>query len=70
MSIYNGYEKNEEQLMMRYINGINSTIQDELAMQYVESVNEAYHLALKSEEKLSKQFRKRPFVNNTVIPYQ
>lgn len=47
-------------MVARYINGLSYTIQDELVIQRVTLVNEAYKLALRVEEKLSRHSKKRP----------
>ena len=45
------HQEDDEQMAARYINGLKFTIQDELSMHRVNSMEEAYHLALKAEEK-------------------
>ena len=43
----------------RYINGLRSRIQDEISFVKLESVEEAYHYALKAEEILTKKHEQR-----------
>lgn len=40
--------------MARYINGLSYAIQDELVIQHMMIVDEAYQLALRAEEKLAR----------------
>ena len=51
----------EEETVARYINGLSYAIQDELVIQHVTSVDEAYQLALRVEEKLDRRSKKRPY---------
>lgn len=46
-----------------FINGLNYAIQDELVIHHVTSVDEAYQLALRVEDKLARQVKKRPYVS-------
>lgn len=45
------HQENNEQMAARYMNGLKFSIQDELSMRCVNSMEEAYQLALKAEEK-------------------
>jgi len=49
----------EEETMDKYINGLSYAIQDELVIQHVTTVDEAYQLALRFEEKLARHSKKR-----------
>lgn len=51
----------KEETVARYINGLSYAIQDELVVQHVTSVDEAYQLALRVEEKLNRRSKKRPY---------
>jgi hypothetical protein len=48
------HEKDEENIS-RYINGLRYEIQDEINMMSVRIVEDAYHIALKAEEKLARK---------------
>jgi len=66
LSIHRNVDEGGKQLVARYVNGLNYAIQDEIMMHYVRNVEEAYQLALKVEEKLARNSRKRPFVGGAV----
>eukprot|EP01018_Ginkgo_biloba_P033771 Gb_09537 [translate_table: standard] len=51
----------EEEIVAIYINGLSYAIQDELVIQHLTSVDEAYQLALRVEEKLARRTKKRPY---------
>eukprot|EP01018_Ginkgo_biloba_P022918 Gb_33052 [translate_table: standard] len=51
----------EEETVARYIKGLSYAIQDELVKQHLTSVDEAYQLALRVEEKLACRTKKRPY---------
>jgi hypothetical protein len=53
------HQETDEQLAARYVNCLKFSIQDELNMHRVQSVEEAYRLALKAEETLNRQFAQR-----------
>ena len=53
------HQENTEQMAARYMNGLKFTIQDELSMHRVTSMEEAYQLALKAEEKQNRQYTQR-----------
>lgn len=48
-------EEDDEHAAARYVNGLRYQLQDELALLKVNSVDEAYQLALKAEEKLNRR---------------
>jgi uncharacterized protein YjbK len=52
LKIRTGQREREEEKVARYINGLRYEIQDELSMMSVRTMEDAYHLALKAEEKL------------------
>lgn len=51
----------EEETVARYINGLSYAIQDELVIQHMTLVDEAYQLALRVEERLTCHSKKRPY---------
>ena len=53
------HQENDEQMEARYINGLKFTIQDELSMHHVNSMEEAYQMALKAKEKQNRQYNQR-----------
>lgn len=44
--------ESDDQLMARYVSGLRSNLKGELIMQYLTSLEEAYQMAFKEEEKL------------------
>jgi len=70
LSIKNGVDEAEEQLMMRYVNGMNFTIQDEISMQQMRMMEEDCWLVLKAKEKLTRNVRKRPIAREANFPSQ
>lgn len=56
LSMYIENHENNEKMASRYVNGLKLSIQDELSMHHVNSMEEAYQLALKVEEKKNKQY--------------
>lgn len=55
LQIRTGLQKDDEHAAARYVNGLRYQLQDELALLKVNSVDEAYQLALKAEEKLNRR---------------
>lgn len=62
MLIKSERDEDEEELTTRYINGLIFSIQDEMTTRRMMTMDEAYQLALRIEEKLAQQPRKRPYV--------
>ena len=61
LTIQSEQVEEEEETVARYINGLSYAIQDELVVQHLTSVDEAYQLALRVKEKLSRRTKKRPY---------
>ena len=59
LSIRMDHQEIDEQLVARYVNCLKFSIQDEMSINRVHSMEEAYQLALKAEEKLKQQFSQR-----------
>jgi hypothetical protein len=55
MNIRTGQREKDEEKVSRYINGLRYEIQDEINMMSVRTVEDAYQIALKAEEKLAKK---------------
>ena len=53
------HQEDDEQVAARYMNGLKFSIQDELSMHRVNSMEEAYQLALKDKEKKNQQYNQR-----------
>jgi hypothetical protein len=53
------HQETDEQLIARYVNCLKFSIQDELSMHRVRSVEEEYQLALNLEEKQNRKFSQR-----------
>jgi hypothetical protein len=53
LNIRVGHRESDDEKVARYLNGLRYEIQDELSMLTIQMVEDAYHMALKSEEKLS-----------------
>jgi len=67
LSIRSEQVEKEEEMAARYINGLSYAIQDELVIQHVTSVDEAYQLALRVEEKLARRSKKRPMGGSNYV---
>jgi hypothetical protein len=55
LNIRVGHRKSSDEKVSRYLNGLRYDIQDELSMLTIQTVDDAYQLALKDEEKLSRK---------------
>ena len=53
------HQENNEQMDIRYVNGMKFSIQDELSMHHVNNMEEGYQLALKAEEQQNRQYFQR-----------
>jgi hypothetical protein len=53
LNIRTGQQEKDEEKVARYINGLRYEIQDEINMMSVRTVEDAYQIALKVEEKLA-----------------
>jgi hypothetical protein len=59
LNIRTGQRDKDEENFVRYINGLRYEIQDEINMMSVRTVEDAYQIALKAEEKLSRKQSQR-----------
>jgi hypothetical protein len=55
MNIRTGQREKDDEKVSRYINGLRYEIQDEINMMTVRTVEDAYQIALKAEEKLARK---------------
>jgi hypothetical protein len=55
MNIRAGQKENDDEKIAKYINGLRCEIQDKINMMPVGTVEDAYHVALKVEEKLARR---------------
>jgi len=55
LNIRAGHRESDDEKVARYLNGLRYDIQDELSMTTIKMVEDAYHMDLKSEEKLSRK---------------
>jgi hypothetical protein len=55
LNIRAGHRERDEEKVARYINGLRYDIQDEINMATVITVEDAYQIALKAEEKLARK---------------
>jgi hypothetical protein len=53
LNIRAGHQESDDEKVVRYLNGLMYEIQDELSMVTIRTVEDAYQMALKAEEKLS-----------------
>ena len=54
-----GHRESDDEKVARYLNGLRYDIQDELGMVTIRTVEDAYQMALKAEEKLSRKQSQR-----------
>jgi hypothetical protein len=55
LNIRAGHRESDDEKVARYLNGLRYDIQDELSMVTIRTVEDAYQMALKDEEKLSRK---------------
>jgi hypothetical protein len=55
LNIREGHRKSDDEKVSRYLNGLRHDIQDELSMVTIRTIEDAYQMALKAEEKLSRK---------------
>jgi hypothetical protein len=55
LNIRDGQRERDEEKVSRYINGLRYNIQDEINMATVKTIEDAYQIALKVEEKLERK---------------
>jgi hypothetical protein len=59
LNIRAGHHESNDEKVARYINGLRYEIQDEISMETIRTMEDAYKLALKAEEKLSRKQSQR-----------
>jgi hypothetical protein len=55
LNIRAGHRESDDEKVSRYMNGLRYDIQDEMSMKTIRTVEDAYQMALKAEEKLSRK---------------
>jgi hypothetical protein len=55
LNIRAGHRESDDEKVSRYMNGMRYDIQDEMSMMIIRSVEDAYQMALKAEEKMSRK---------------
>jgi hypothetical protein len=55
LNIRAGHRESDDEKVARYLNGLRYDIEDELSMETIRTVEDAYQMALKAEEKLSRK---------------
>jgi hypothetical protein len=53
LNIRAGHHESDDEKVAKYMNGLRYKIQDEMSMMTIQMVEDAYHMDLKAEEKLS-----------------
>jgi hypothetical protein len=59
INIRAGHQESDDEKVSRYMNGLRYDIQDEMSMMTIQTVEDAYQMALKDEEKLSRKTRSK-----------
>jgi hypothetical protein len=59
LNIRAGHRESDDEKVARYMNGLRYDIQDEMSMMTIRTVEDAYQMALKAEEKLSRKQSQR-----------
>jgi hypothetical protein len=59
LNIRAGHRESNDEKVARYMNGLRYEIQDEMSMATIRTVEDAYQMALKAEEKLSRKQSQR-----------
>jgi hypothetical protein len=59
LNIRAGHRESNDEKVARYMNGLRYEIQDEMSMETIRTVEDAYQMALKAEEKLSRKQSQR-----------
>jgi uncharacterized protein YjbK len=59
LNIRVGHQESDDEKVVRYMNGLRYDIQDEMTMVTIRTVEDAYQMALKAEEKLSQKQSQR-----------
>jgi hypothetical protein len=59
LNIRAGHRENDEEKVVRYINGLRYEIQDDIIMMTMRTVEDYYQVALKAEEKLERKQSQR-----------
>jgi uncharacterized protein YjbK len=55
LNIRPSHQESDDEKVARYMNGLRYDIQDEMSMVTIRTVEDAYQMALKAEEKLSRK---------------
>ena len=55
LNIKTGQRENDDEKVVRYINGLRYEIQDEISMMSISTMEDAYQFSLKVEDKLSRK---------------
>jgi hypothetical protein len=59
LNIRAGHRESDDEKVARYMNGLRYDIQDEMSMMIIQTIEDAYQMALKAEEKLSRKQSQR-----------
>jgi hypothetical protein len=59
LNIRAGHRESDDEKVARYMNGLRCDIEDEMSMATIRTVEDAYQMALKAEEKLSRKLAQR-----------